>query len=558
MPTIKMPSPKKRPTSEFYWIRKKVPVGLRALVGKTEVWASLKTKDERKARIKIGAVNAEIEAEWARLRAGGLPAPGADRELEPAPFKLTHQDLHALRGAAHVEIRDAWIKEPPTGFRKLRLSSRDEESLQEDAEEWLEKGGYEVSTENVERLKPLLLRARNEATKDVERALAGDYRPSPEVEGAPQRTTPALDFITKFEEYAVKGGLKGGKFGPTAKRWRPKIRAFCDFIGHRDLKRMSTADGYRWADHLRDKFAHESIKNVWLAALSATAGFMVERRELDQNPFLRLKVREDKSEDDPTKAKKEPPRKGFTLEEAQLILTATLATPSDLISVEMRAARRWLPWLCAYSGARVNELTSLHPDDISPLTKKIPYMTIKPSLEKTGQWRVVPIHSHVIEQGFMGYVQERRDLNKPLFYDPDRSRGGKPGNPQFKKVAERIAEWVHGLDIIPDGVKPNHAWRHLFKSVARDVGMDREVEGFITGHRPKDSNAGNDYGDRWIKTKSAEIEKYPRYEIAALKADPAPHRRVRRTSAQLATAAEAKTARNGARTKGTGDTLAGK
>ena len=104
-------------------------------------------------------------------------------------------------------------------------------------------------------------------------------------------------------------------------------------------------------------------------------------------------------------------------------------------------------------------------------------MVIRPSLEKTAQWRVVPIHSHVIAQGFLEYVNERRKLNKPLFYDPDRSRGGKPGNPQFKKVAERIGEWVHGLGI-PVGVKPNNAWRHLFKSVARHVRMDREVEGF--------------------------------------------------------------------------------
>jgi hypothetical protein len=57
-------------------------------------------------------------------------------------------------------------------------------------------------------------------------------------------------------------------------------------------------------------------------------------------------------------------------------------------------------------------------------------------------------------------------------------------NPQFKKVAERIGEWVHGLGI-PIGVQPNHVWRHLFKSVARHVRMDREVEGIITGHRPK-------------------------------------------------------------------------
>ncbi len=392
MPTMKMPTPRKRPTSEFYWIRKKVPVGLRALVGKTEVWASLKTKDERKANIRIGAVNAEIEAEWARLRAGGLPEPGADREIEPAPFKLTHQDLHALRGAAHVEIRDAWIKEPPTGFRKLRLSSRDEESLQEDAAEWLEKGGYEVSMENIERLKPLLLRARNEATKDVERARAGDYQPSRDLEGLPRRTTPGLDFVRAFEEFAVKGGLKGGKFGPTAKRWRPKIKAFCDFMGHRDLKRMTTGDGYNWVDRLiEDKYAHKSIKDVWVAALSATAGFMVERRKLDQNPFLRLTVREDKSDAAAAEMRQQqPPRKGFTPEEAKLILNATLATPSHLLSVEMRAARRWLPWLCAYSGARVNELTSLHPDDISAVTNRIWCMTIKPSLEKTAQWRVVP------------------------------------------------------------------------------------------------------------------------------------------------------------------------
>jgi hypothetical protein len=98
MPSIKMPTPRKRPTSDFYWIRKKVPVGLRALVGKTEIWASLGTKDERKALIKIGAVNAEIEAEWARLRAGGVPATDVDQELKPAPFKLTHQDLHAVHG----------------------------------------------------------------------------------------------------------------------------------------------------------------------------------------------------------------------------------------------------------------------------------------------------------------------------------------------------------------------------------------------------------------------------------------------------------------------------
>ncbi|PSO21510.1 hypothetical protein C7G42_07685 [Bradyrhizobium sp. MOS003] len=79
--------------------------------------------------------------------------------------------------------------------------------------------------------------------------------------------------------------------------------------------------------------------------------------------------------------------------------------------------------------------------------------------------------------------------------------------------------------------------------------MDREVEGFITGHRPKNANAGHDYGDRWVATMAAEIEKYPRYKIAALKKAPAPHKRQRRTPAQLAAAAEAKTIRQASRAK---------
>jgi site-specific recombinase XerD len=554
MPTNKMPKPITRPTSENYWIRKKVPADLRPLVGKTEIWASLKTKDERQANIRIGAVNAAIEAEWDRLRAEAARAASSAGAFVPEPFRLTHQDLHALRREEHERIRDRWMPEPPTGFGRLRMTTGgDEESLQLDAIDLLESGGYDASPGTVERLVPLLVQARREAVSDVEHARVGEYDKVADLSKIPARTTPALDFVAAFEEYAKKGGLKGGSAGRTASRWRPKIKEFCDFIKHRDLKRVTTRLGYDWVDHLIEKkIPRDSIRKVWIAALSATAGFMVERKQLDQNPFLGIRVRnEDASENvEKEMQQKEPPRKGFTPEEAKRILTATLVAPSDFISAEMAAARRWLPWLCAYSGARVNELTSLYPADIKPYAGGIWCMIIKPSLEKTAQWRSVPIHSHVIEQKFdqkfLDYVEERRKLKKPLFYDPERRRGGTVRHPQFHKVAERVGEWVHGLGI-PVGIKPNHGWRHVFKSMARHVGMDREVEGFITGHRPKDASSGNDYGDRWIQTLSAEIEKYPRYDIAALNQPPVPHKRRRRTDFDVALAKAAKEERKAAR-----------
>lgn len=553
MPSMKIPTAIKRPTSEYYWIRKKVPADLRPLVGKTEIWASLKTKDERQANIKIGAENAKIEADWARLRAGAARAANLAEAFVPEPFKLTHQDLHALRREEQSRIRDRWMPEPPTGFGRLRMTLGDEESLQLDAIDLLESGGYEASPANVERLVPLLIQARREAASDVEHARVGEYEKIADLTKIPERTTPALDFMKSFEEYAAKGGLKGGSAGRTASRWRPKVKEFCDFVRHRDLMRIKTSDGYDWVDHLiGKKIPRDSIRKVWIAALSATASFMVERRKLDQNPFLGIRVRDEDASENAEKEKqqKEPPRKGFTPQEAKKILTATLVTPSDFISVEMAAARRWLPWLSAYSGARINELTSLYPADIKPYAGGIWCMIIKPSLEKTAQWRSIPIHSHVIEQEFgqkfLDYVEERRKLKKPLFYDPERRRGGTVRHPQFHKVAERVGEWVHSLGV-PVGIKPNHGWRHVFKSMARHVAMDREVEGFITGHRPKDAGSGNDYGDHWVQTMSAEIEKYPRYDIPALNQPPIPHKRRRRTDFDVAVAKAAKEERKAAR-----------
>lgn len=53
--------------------------------------------------------------------------------------------------------------------------------------------------------------------------------------------------------------------------------------------------------------------------------------------------------------------------------------------------------------------------------------------------RRVPIHKHLVEQGFLKDVEERRRIGKPLFYEPARARGGKAANPQWQKVAERLA-----------------------------------------------------------------------------------------------------------------------
>jgi hypothetical protein len=79
---------------------------------------------------------------------------------------------------------------------------------------------------------------------------------------------------------------------------------------------MTTDDGYRWVDHLTArKIAPKSIRDVWIASLKATAGFLVERRRLNKNPFAGIRIRG-------VKATSETNKKGFSDAQAVTILEA--------------------------------------------------------------------------------------------------------------------------------------------------------------------------------------------------------------------------------------------
>src|ERR1700730_276574 len=107
--------------------------------------------------------------------------------------------------------------------------------------------------------------------------------------------------------------------------------------------------------------------------------------------------------------------RGFRPKEAEKILSATLAPFSDLMTPENRAARRWVPWLCAYTGARVNEMTQLRAKDVQNLNGIwCIHITPEAGDVKTSEKRLVPLHPHLIEQGFLDFAQRKKGA-QPLF-----------------------------------------------------------------------------------------------------------------------------------------------
>ncbi len=335
----------------------------------------------------------------------------------------------------------------------------------------------------------------------MERRSRGDYGPDPlaetlpAFETAPRKPSVSASITQLFEDYASTDTAAPA----TVKKWRPVIRQFVEHLGHDDAARVTTADIGDWVKVLLAKpLSVKSVRDGYLPAVKIVLDDAAAQRHIPSNPALGVKVRGPK----PVQTR----GKGLTDAEAATILKAALGPHPKALSKGHALARRWVPWVCAYTGARVNEITQLRAGDIRQEGGVwVIHITPEAGSVKDRKARSVPIHSHLIEQGFH-QLGKKGDVT-PLFYDPAAHRGGSEGNPQYKKIGERLAKWVRSLGI--EGVAPNHGWRHRLKTEGRRAGIPAGYLAVIQGHA-LDSVAEN-YGDWPLESVRAEVEKLPRY-----------------------------------------------
>jgi integrase len=205
----------------------------------------------------------------------------------------------------------------------------------------------------------------------------------------------------------------------------------------------------------------------------------------------------------------------FHEEEWRTILKATLQPPPPRMEPYNAAARRWVPWLCAYTGSRPGEACQLRGEDVTE-TAHGWVMRITPEAGdvKGNVARTVPLHEHLIEQGFIEFA--KRAGPGPQFYDPGarRKADDDPTNPRrrpWSKASDKLSEWVRGLGVTDPGSSPNHAWRHTYKRRAARAGIERRIRFAMCGH------VSGDEGDRYetpsVEDMAVEGRKFPRFAL---------------------------------------------
>jgi integrase len=289
-------------------------------------------------------------------------------------------------------------------------------------------------------------------------------------------------------------------------RWRV---VFLDLERHFESKsadEISEDDAREWSRQLvTTERSARTVNDVWLTAARTVFGWAEKEQLIALNPFRRLRVTE------PRRVKHRE-TDAFMPEEWATILRAASAVGTP--RTNFQGAQRWVPWLCAYSGARPGEITQLRGMDLQK-RERIHVMQLTPDAGtiKTGKPRTVPLHSHLIEQGFLDFVRSRG--KGPLFYDPAAPDGSpdltNPKRPRSVSVRQRVADWVRKLGVADKELKPNHAWRHTFKQRADRSNISERMSDYITGHAHR--TIGAKYGAPTVADMAAALEKFPRYEV---------------------------------------------
>jgi len=299
-----------------------------------------------------------------------------------------------------------------------------------------------------------------------------------------------------------------GKHKDGGANWRNSFATLIKFLGHGDARRITKRNLLDWRDAmLASGTSARTISDKHLAAISAVLKWAFENDYLPSN--------------EASTVRQEVPRKpqtrerGYTTAEAVKVLQATLSykpsdthNPSNRESSHTTAARRWGPLLCAFTGARVTEITQLRKEDFRKEGDRW-IMRITPAGSvKTGQYRDVPLHQQVVALEFIDFVGAAS--HGPLFHA---ARSPEKNQAASRATAGKLSKWLNDLDLVPAGVQPSSGWRHRFKSQGRELAISDRVLDALQGHPGR--TASDSYGDDdSYRNPASAVQSWKRYRSA--------------------------------------------
>lgn len=515
---LAMSRPTPHPKTGIFWLRKRVPKDVVKLAGRTMEYYSLKTRDIDEAKRRYAEEIVKLEARWASLRAG--PRQISEREAHELAANLydlmlrTYRDYPSEQTLWATDVGgDLWrAPEKPRGSVLERanklLRGEFEDTRHEDAREATKRRLRKWCRQQADRLiqerglvtddagRWELTRAvsavMQRASLTLERMGRGEdvelssaiQQDRPSLRPDPVKQSDPVEFDALFQAYAAERNLPPR----TRYEWARTFEKLAASVGHKDAARLTADEVIKWKDEMVTAgLAPKTIRDGYLAAVRAVLKWAVQNRRVASNPAEGVTVA--------VRKKAGQGVRGYTDQEASRLLSAA--------ALESDPVRRWIPLMCCYTGARLNEICQLRKQDVEQVGGiwALHFCAEAGPIKNTNSERTVPIHSALISSGFLEYVESCSP--GPLFPSLRPDKFGKRGGTGTK----RLGAWVRAVGLNDARLSPSHSWRHRFMTLARRHELKTDITNAITGHVAR--STADFYGESELRSMQREMEKIP-------------------------------------------------
>ncbi len=270
------------------------------------------------------------------------------------------------------------------------------------------------------------------------------------------------------------------------------------------IRRASLKDRIAWGEKPANlpqrRLARRTVNAKGLGSISAALTMAEKLGHIAVNPCVGMGLTITEAD----VVKREP----YSLRDLRRIFATSVYVGTIDIPVSgCGTAAHWLPLIALFSGARLEELGQLLVGDVKVIeglwcihVTDLPDDDDDEDEEDRKAWwgednakavktasarRYVPVHAELVRCGFLDFVAERRKNGfRRLFPELKAYRG--------RTTKEWSKFWARHTDehVTDSPSKTFHSFRHLFVSMLRCAGVDRDVIKAIVGHANKDVTAG--------------------------------------------------------------------
>jgi len=248
------------------------------------------------------------------------------------------------------------------------------------------------------------------------------------------------------------------------------LRLFESVLGDRDIQSITRQDGdtfrsWLTAQETAPKTARDRLN--WIKTLLKYASQDLEL--IPKNPWVGLEI----------KTKTTLIRRPWDKEHLTRLFSHGIWQKGDIPKLRISGGigAYWIPLLALYTGARLSEICQLEVNNVQEIEGvaviKITDIGDDQRVKSNAAHRIIPIHSKLMELGFMNYVQAQSGT---MLWNDLRRRNGRAGG-FFSQYFSSLRD---SLGIPSDIVF--HSFRHTFRSSLAERGVSELIMDRLLGH----------------------------------------------------------------------------